>query len=92
MLPHQKQQDLQNLASTGGITRGIDQARREAERQTREQEITDPFQRLSFVSDIQRGTPSTQTNVQQGFAPTTSPFAQAVGTGIGAYAALAPNK
>ena len=26
------------------------------------QEITDPFQRLSFVSDIQRGTPSTQQN------------------------------
>ena len=86
----QQQQDLQNLASTGGIERGIDQARREAERQTRVQEITDPFQRLSFVSDIQRGTPSTQQNVQQGFAPTTSPFAQAVGTGIGAYAALAP--
>ena len=86
----QQQQDLQNLASTGGIERGIDQARREAERQTRVQEITDPFQRLSFVSDIQRGTPSTQQNVQQGFAPTTSPFAQAVGTGIGAYAAFAP--
>jgi len=86
----QQQQDLQNLASTGGLERGIAQARSEAERQTRVQDITDPFQRLSFVSDIQRGTPSTQQNVQQGFAPTTSPFAQAVGTGIGAYAALAP--
>jgi len=88
----QQQQDLQNLASTGGLQRGIDQARMEAERQTKVQDITDPFQRLSFVSDIQRGTPSTQQNVQQGFAPTTSPFAQAVGTGIGAYAALAPRK
>ena len=48
------------------------------------------MQRLSFVSDIQRGAPSTQSTVTQGFAPTASPFAQAVGTGIGAYAALAP--
>ena len=86
----QQQQDLQNLASTGGLERGIAQAQLEAQRQTKVQDITDPFQRLSFVSDIQRGTPSTQQNVQQGFAPTTSPFAQAVGTGIGAYAALAP--
>ena len=86
----QQQQDLQNLASTGGLERSLEQARLEAERQTKVQDITDPFQRLSFVSDIQRGTPSTQQNVQQGFAPTTSPFAQAVGTGIGAYAAFAP--
>ena len=86
----QQQQDLQSLASTGGLERGIAQAQLEAQRQTQVQDITDPFQRLSFVSDIQRGTPSTQQNVQQGFAPTTSPFAQAVGTGIGAYAALAP--
>lgn len=86
----QQQQDLQNLASTGGLERGIAQAQIEAQRQTKVQDITDPFQRLSFVSDIQRGTPSTQQNVQQGFAPTSSPFAQAVGTGIGAYAALAP--
>ena len=62
----------------------------EAERQSRIQEITDPFQRLSFLSDIQRGVPSTQSNVQQGFAPTTSPFGQAVATGIGAYSAFAP--
>ena len=86
----QQQQDLQAMAQTGGLERGIAQANLEAARQTKVQDITDPFQRLSFVSDIQRGTPSTQQNVQQGFAPTTSPFAQAVGTGIGAYAALAP--
>jgi len=66
------------------------EAKLEAERQTKLQDITDPYQRLSFVSDIQRGAPSTQTTVAQGFAPTASPFAQAVGTGIGAYAALAP--
>lgn len=87
----QQQGDIQNLFAAGGLERGIEQAKLEADRQTKVQGITDPFQRMSFVSDIQRGAPSTQSTVTQGFAPQASPFAQAVGTGIGAYAALAPN-
>ena len=86
----QQAQDVQGLLQAGGLERGVEQAQLEATRQTKVQDITDPYQRLSFVSDIQRGAPSTQTTVAQGFAPTASPFAQAVGTGIGAYAALAP--
>jgi len=86
----QQAQDVQGLLQAGGLERGVEQARLEAARQTAVQDITDPYQRVSFVSDIQRGAPSTQTTVAQGFAPTASPFAQAVGTGIGAYAALAP--
>jgi len=86
----QQAQDIQGLLQAGGLERGVEQAKLEAARQTKVQDITDPYQRLSFVSDIQRGAPSTQTTVAQGFAPTASPFAQAVGTGIGAYAALAP--
>src|SRR6056300_1419479 len=86
----QQAQDIQGLMAAGGLERGVEQAKLEADRQTKLQDITDPYQRLSFVSDIQRGAPSTQTTVSQGFAPTASPFAQAVGTGIGAYAALAP--
>jgi hypothetical protein len=87
-----QQQDVAGLFGAGALERGIDQATLEAARQTQVQNITDPYQRLSFVSDIQRGAPSTQQTVAQGFAPQASPFAQAVGTGIGAYAALAPNK
>jgi len=87
-----QQQDIAGLLGTGALERGIDQATLEAARQTKVQGITDPYQRLSFLSDIQRGAPSTQSTVAQGFAPQASPFAQAVGTGIGAYAALAPNK
>jgi hypothetical protein len=86
-----QQQDVAGLFGAGALERGIDQATLEAARQTQVQNITDPYQRLSFVSDIQRGAPSTQQTVAQGFAPQASPFAQAVGTGIGAYAALAPN-
>jgi|TARA_R100001509_G_scaffold84153_2_gene47716 hypothetical protein len=87
----QQQGDIQNLLATGGLERGVEQAQLEAARQNELQRITDPYQRLSFVSDIQRGAPSTQSTVTQGFAPQGSPFAQALGTGIGAYAALAPN-
>ena len=87
-----QQQDIAGLLGVGALERGIDQATLEAARQTKVQGITDPYQRLSFLSDIQRGAPSTQSTVAQGFAPQASPFAQAVGTGIGAYAALAPNK
>ena len=86
----QQQGDINALLTAGGLERGVEQARLEAARQTAVQDITDPYQRMSFVSDIQRGAPSTQSTVTQGFAPTASPFAQAVGTGIGAYAALAP--
>ena len=87
-----QQQDIANLTGVGGLQRGVEQATLEAARQTKVQGITDPYQRLSFLSDIQRGAPSTQSTVAQGFAPQASPFAQAVGTGIGAYAALAPTK
>ena len=83
-------QDIQNLMATGGTQRAVEQATLEAARQTGVQQATDPYQRLSFLSDIQRGVPSSQQTVAQGFAPQTSPLAQAVGTGIGAYAAFAP--
>jgi hypothetical protein len=83
-------QDIQNLMATGGTERAVEQAGLEAQRQTEVQQATDPYQRLSFLSDIQRGVPSSQQTVAQGFAPQTSPLAQAVGTGIGAYAAFAP--
>ena len=86
----QQAQDVQGLLQAGGLERSVEQAGLEATRQTAVQNITDPYQRMSFVSDIQRGAPSTQSTVTQGFAPQASPFAQAVGTGIGAYAALAP--
>jgi hypothetical protein len=84
-LSRQQTQDIQNLMATGGTGRAIEQATLEAARQTAVQQATDPYQRLSFLSDIQRGVPSSQQTVTQGFAPQTSPLAQAVGTGIAAY-------
>ena len=90
LLSQMQTQDIQNLMATGGTGRAIDQATLEAQRQTAVQAATDPFQRLSFLSDIQRGVPSSQSSVTQGFAPQTSPLGQAVGTGIAAYSVFNP--
>lgn len=84
-----QQQDIANLTGVGGLQRGVTQAQLDAARQTRERAIQDPYTRLSFISDIQRGVPSTQQAVTQTAAPVASPAAQAIGTGLGAYAAFA---
>jgi len=89
-LSRQQTQDIQNLMATGGTQRAVEQATLEAQRQTDVQAATDPYQRLSFLSDIQRGVPSSQQTVSQGFAPQTSPLGQAVGTGIAAYSVFNP--
>ena len=84
-------QDIQSLMGTGGVQRGIEQAQLEATRQTGLQNIQEPYQRVAFVSDIQSGVPSaSQQRLQTTYAPQPSPLGQAVGTGIGAYAAFAP--
>ena len=89
-MSRQQTQDIQNLMATGGTERAIEQATLEAQRQTDVQTATDPYQRLSFLSDIQRGVPSSQQSISQGFAPQTSPLGQAVGTGIAAYSVFNP--
>ena len=84
-------QDIQSLMGTGGTQRGIAQAQLEATRQTQLQAIQEPYQRVAFASDIQSGVPSaSQQRLQTTYAPQPSPLGQAVGTGIGAYAAFAP--
>jgi hypothetical protein len=90
LLGQAQTQDIQNSMATGGTQRAVEQATLEAQRQTDVQAATDPYQRLSFLSDIQRGVPSSQQTVSQGFAPQTSPLGQAVGTGIAAYSVFNP--
>ena len=81
--------ELQGLMGTGGVQRNIAQAGLEAQRQTKLQDIQEPYQRVAFVSDIQSGVPSgSQARISQTSAPQPSPLGQAVGTGIGAYAAF----
>ena len=81
--------ELQGLMGTGGVQRNVAQAGLEAQRQTALQNIQEPYQRVAFVSDIQSGVPSgSQARISQTSAPQPSPLGQAVGTGIGAYAAF----
>ena len=82
-------QDITALGQVGATAQATEQARLDAARQTTERGIQDPYTRLSFVSDIQRGVPSSQQALTQTAAPTTSPAAQAIGTGLGAFAAFA---
>ena len=85
----QRESQLQGLAGLGGVERGIEQGRLEAARQTAVQNIQEPYQRVAFVSDIQSGIPSaSQARLSQTSAPQPSPLGQAVGTGLGAYAAF----
>ena len=73
----------------GGVERGIEQGKLEAARQTAVQNIQEPYQRVAFVSDIQSGIPSaSQARLSQTSSPQPSPLGQAVGTGLGAYAAF----
>ena len=86
-------QDIQSLMGAGGVERGIAQAQLEATRQTGLQAIQEPYQRVAFVSDIQSGVPSaSQQRLQTTYAPQPSPLGQAVGTGIGAYAAFGASR
>ena len=86
-------QDIQSLMGAGGVERGIEQAKLEAARQTGLQTIQEPYQRVAFVSDIQSGVPSaSQQRLQTTYAPQPSPLGQAVGTGIGAYAAFGASR
>tara|TARA_R100000664_G_C2722239_1_gene115338 strand:- start:10 stop:873 length:864 start_codon:yes stop_codon:yes gene_type:complete len=85
----QRESQLQGLAGLGGVERGIEQGKLEAARQTAVQNIQEPYQRVAFVSDIQSGIPSaSQARLSQTTSPQPSPLGQAVGTGLGAYAAF----
>ena len=85
----QREQQLSGLTGLGGLQRGIGQAGLEAQRQTELQNIQEPYQRVAFVSDIQSGVPSaSQARFTQQTSPQPSPIGQAVGTGLGAYAAF----
>jgi hypothetical protein len=89
LLQRGQQAQLSGLMGAGGLERGVAQAGLEAARQTALQNIQEPYQRVAFVSDIQSGIPSaSQARLSQTTAPQPSPLGQAVGTGLGAYAAF----
>ena len=80
------QADIQSLLGVGGMQQQLGQGMLEAQRQQQLMAQREPFNRLTFASDILRGAPSSQ--ISYTTQPQTNPFAQALGLGIaglGAY-------
>jgi hypothetical protein len=75
--------DVQLLSGLGGQEQQQQQAELDALRQTSLQQQFEPFQRLSFMSDIFRGVPSQQTTLTTKTAPDPSRLSQVAGIGTG---------
>ena len=77
--------------NTASVGQDVDaqkwQAELDATRATNLQNYYEPYQQLGFLSDIQRGAPSTQMITSQATSPQASPFQQFAGTAIGGLAA-----
>jgi len=82
-----QQRDIGSLMQAGGVQRQLGQQALEAQRMTTLQRQYEPYQRLEFMKGLMTNLPTGQSAVTATTAPGTNPFAQAVGTGIGAYAA-----
>jgi hypothetical protein len=81
------QADINQLMGAGGIQRQLAQQALDAQRASTLQQQYEPYQRAEFLSNLYAAGPKTQSSITMGTQPTTSPLAQAVGTGIGAFTA-----
>lgn len=81
------QGDASFLYNMGEKNRGYEQSVLDAARQTSLQQEYEPFQRISFLSDIYKGAPSSQQTISQTTAPSPSLASQAGGLGIAALSA-----
>ena len=82
-----QQRDIQSLMQAGGVQQQLGQQALEAQRMTTMTRAYEPYQRLEFMKGLMTNLPTGQSAMTATTAPGTNPFAQAVGTGIGAYAA-----
>ena len=80
--------DVNLLSQLGGIEQSQQQAELDALRNTSLQQQFEPYQRLSFMSDIFRGVPSTQQVLTQTTTPDPSRISQ-IGGLLGGVASLA---
>jgi len=80
------QSDINQLMSAGGLQRQLAQQALDAERQSALQKSTEPLQRLEFLSNVYAAGPKSTSGITAATAPTTSPLAQSLGSGLGAYA------
>ena len=80
------QSDINQLMAAGGLQRQLAQQALDAERQSALQKATEPLQRVEFLSNVYAAGPKSTSGITAATAPTTSPLAQSLGTGLGAYA------
>jgi len=78
-----QQKDINALLSLGGLEQQQAQQMMEAQRATELERQYEPYQRISFMSDIFRGVPSTQTTLTSQTAPSPSTISQIAGLGVG---------
>ena len=82
------QRDISQLMGAGGVQRELAQQALDAQRASTLQQQYEPYQRAEFLSNLYAAGPKSQSSVTMGTQPNTSPLAQSVGTGIGAFAAF----
>ena len=88
MLHNDYKDDINQLLAAGGLQRQLAQATLDASRQTQLQQAYEPYQRAEFLSNIYAAGPKSQSGITASTQPTTSPLAQSIGTGIGAFTAF----
>jgi hypothetical protein len=82
------QGDINQMIQAGGLQRQLAQATLDAARQSQLQQAYEPYQRAEFLSNIYAAGPKSQSTITASTQPQTSPLAQAVGTGLGAFTAF----
>ena len=82
------QSDINQLMAAGGLQRQLAQSALDAQRQSTLQQQYEPYHRAEFLANLYAQGPKSQSGITMGTAPSTSPLAQAVGTGIGAFSAF----
>ena len=82
-----QQRDIGSLLQAGGVQQQLGQQALEAQRMMQMTRQYEPYQRLEFMKGLMTNLPTGQSAMTATTAPGTNPFSQAVGTGIGAYAA-----
>ena len=75
-------QDIALLSQIGGQQQQQAQRTLDMERQNILQQTYEPYQRIGYMSDILKGTPSTTSTLTQSTDPRGNPISQALGAGI----------
>ena len=81
------QADINQLMAAGGLQRQLAQQHLDAQRQSTLQQQYEPYQRAEFLANLYAAGPKTQSGITMGTGPSTSPLAQSIGTGLGAFTA-----